>query len=129
MCKCTPSIRTPFCGRGECVWLAAKAIEDELRQIGHLAIRQEGVWWKAYYVLSQDETAKNSAAADAPAPIMLGSIRFSAIRDNVARRREFITCMRGIIDDLMIGLFGTPGYWPRPMPEPTDEQPPRNKMS
>ena len=20
MCKCTPNIRTPYCGRGECVW-------------------------------------------------------------------------------------------------------------
>ena len=20
MCKCTPEIRTPFCGRGDCLW-------------------------------------------------------------------------------------------------------------
>lgn len=24
MCQCTPNIRTPFCGRGTCVWPDAK---------------------------------------------------------------------------------------------------------
>lgn len=24
MCKCTPNIRTPFCGRGDCVWPGSK---------------------------------------------------------------------------------------------------------
>src|SRR5262245_10446194 len=24
MCQCTPNIRTPYCGRGDCVWPGAK---------------------------------------------------------------------------------------------------------
>lgn len=24
MCKCTPAIRTPYCGKGECVWPGSK---------------------------------------------------------------------------------------------------------
>ena len=24
MCKCTPNLRTPFCGKGDCVWPRAK---------------------------------------------------------------------------------------------------------
>lgn len=28
MCKCTPSIRTPYCGKGDCVWPEDKATNN-----------------------------------------------------------------------------------------------------
>ena len=29
MCKCTPGIKTPFCGRGDCVWPRNKKTENQ----------------------------------------------------------------------------------------------------
>lgn len=102
---------------------------NKMKQIGRIAIRQEGLWWNAYYRLPHEEETKNGADAEDAAPILLGSIRFSAIRDNVGRRQAFIKIMREIVDDLLEELFGTRAHWPGPTPAPNEDKPPRDKMN
>lgn len=49
MCKCTPEIRTPFCGKGDCVWpfptnlsleqinRAMSSLTDSVNELGRLS--------------------------------------------------------------------------------------------
>ena len=39
MCKCTPEIRTPFCGRGDCVWPGTHKEGERKTEIDHAELR------------------------------------------------------------------------------------------
>lgn len=58
MCKCTPSIRTPFCGKGECVWPGSKPpgardvepVHHPVQDDGRIRDMPEDVVMRAYEV-------------------------------------------------------------------------------
>ncbi len=76
-------------------------MSEELKQVGRLAMRQEGGNWVAYYALT--ETMKDA--------IFLGSIRMNAILNNKKRKRIFMDIMRDIIADILEKETGTRPTW------------------
>lgn len=83
-----------------------------MKQIGRLAMREEGEVWKAYY--AEAETMKDA--------VFLGSIRMGAIRGNEARKEAFMLLMRGLVADLLEGVTGTRPSWTEPQPAPDTDR-------
>lgn len=55
MCKCTPTIRTPFCGRGDCQWPEQKPEGARIAQVDRISnLIGE---WDAKVPASEDATA------------------------------------------------------------------------
>ena len=81
MCKCTPEIRTPFCGRGDCLppgyanlgeWLGISSDEAEaaaqanLDRVWAQAVRQRMEWNKTDPMQAALNWAHNYAAKAQP---------------------------------------------------------------
>lgn len=52
MCKCTPAIRTPFCGKGDCQWPDKKK-DIEYDEKGFLLGTMFGILWSERLVIAQ----------------------------------------------------------------------------
>lgn len=82
------------------------------KQIGRLAMRQEGQNWNAYYALPDNMTAA----------IFLGSIRMGAINDNPERKQAFMQMMREIVSDIIEVEIGIRPTWGGPTTAPEHER-------
>lgn len=78
------------------------------QQVGRLALREEGLWWKAYY-------AKQDTMQDA---LLLGQIQLNIVANDTknsrARKREFIMLMQAAVTDIIEDIIGTRPTWPEP---------------
>lgn len=74
---------------------------NDMKQIGRLALRQEGLNWNAYYALP-DSMAE---------PIFLGSIRIGAVIDNPTRKLAFMGMMRDLVSDILEAEVGIRPIW------------------
>lgn len=74
---------------------------DELVQMGRVAFRTEGNMWNAYYALP--DTMEGAT--------YLGSIAMAAIRNNRARKEEFIQMMRSIVGEIIEQRIGQKPTW------------------
>ena len=72
-----------------------------IKQIGRLAMRQEGGLWNAYYALpdSMDD------------PIHLGSIKMGAVVGNPDRKKLFMDMMRDVVSDIIQKETGVRPEW------------------
>lgn len=75
-------------------------MSDEIKQIGRLALRQEGNFWKAYYALP--DTMDD--------PVLLGSITMKA-HEHQERREAFVDLMREVVGDLLEEQIGERPTW------------------
>jgi hypothetical protein len=83
------------------------------KQIGRLAMRQEGGNWTAYYALPD-------TMADA---VFLGSIRLAAVTGNPERKQAFMDMMRDLVSDIIEEKTGVRPIWPNePQPAPEHER-------
>lgn len=82
------------------------------KQIGRLAMRQEGQNWNAYYALP-------STMDDA---VFLGSIRLKAVTGNDERKAAFIEMMRGVVSDIIEQETGVRPGWAQPYAAPEHER-------
>lgn len=85
---------------------------NELRQIGRLAMRLEGDNWVAYYALPD-------TMAD---PIFLGSISHGAVAQNPDRKQAFMIMMRDIVSDIIETETGVRPIWDEPILAPEHER-------
>lgn len=87
--------------------------QDKGPQIGRLAMRVEGNYWNAYYVLSTDSLK---------GAILLGSISMNAIETNPQRRDEFMALMREVVGDMIEAITGVRPLWGGAKPAPEHER-------
>jgi hypothetical protein len=73
------------------------------KQIGRLALREEGDNWVAYYAMP--DTMKDA--------ILLGSIR-TAIVGEEKHKQAFMALMREIVSDIIEETMGVRPIWPDP---------------
>lgn len=71
------------------------------KQIGRLAMRQEGDNWCAYYALPD-----NMEEA-----IFLGSIKMNAVTGNRERKESFMDMMRDVVSDIIKNETGIRPEW------------------
>lgn len=72
-----------------------------LREMGRLALRDEGEFWVAYY-------AKPNTMDGA---IKLGSIRLHLIKENEELRSEFMTMMKNTVSASIETITGKSAIW------------------
>lgn len=85
------------------------------QQVGRLALRQEGTWWKAYYAMPG--TMKGA--------LLLGTIRRKHVEGGVhsERGRQFMNFMQQCVSDIIEETFGQRPSWPEgPQPAPENER-------
>ena len=82
------------------------------KDLGRLALREEGENWVAYYALE-------GTMVDA---IMLGSIRMGIVLAREEHRQAFIDLMTSIVADLIEDLTGKDVEWQEPRPAPERER-------
>jgi hypothetical protein len=87
-------------------------MNQQLAQIGHLAMRHEGENWNAYYALP--DSMKD--------PIFLGSIRMGAVVGNPERKQAFMHMMRDIVSDVIEEKTGIRPTWGGPERAPEHER-------
>lgn len=87
-------------------------MDANMRQIGRLAMREEGTLWVAYYA-----TADTMDGA-----LFLGSIRMAGVIDSPARRERFMGMMRDMISDILRAQLGTEPAWSETRPAPEHER-------
>lgn len=87
---------------------------DKLQQIGHLAFREEGENWNAYYALT--DTMDGA--------LLLGSIRMAIIIDHPNRRATFMGLMREAVADIIEEKAGVRPTWKEPKAAPFWEKRP-----
>ena len=85
---------------------------ETMQQIGRLAMRQEGEYWKAYYAMPGSMKRK----------IFLGSIRMTAIVQNENRKQAFMDMMRSIVSDIIKDMMGARPTWRGPETAPEHER-------
>ena len=66
--------------------------KKEKKEMGRLAMRQEGNLWVAYY--AAPDTMKDA--------IFLGSIQMAAVTDNPGRKHRFMGLMQDFLGDLLL---------------------------
>lgn len=87
-------------------------MKSDKQQIGRLALRHEGAWWKAYYALPDSMECA----------ILLGSIRIQFV-GTPARKDAFMALMREVVTDILEEETGTRPTWPEgPQPAPESER-------
>jgi len=87
-------------------------VNDQLAQLGRLALRHEGENWVAYYALPDSMED----------PIFLGSIRMGAIVDNEERKQAFMDMMCDIVSDIIEETTGHRPTWGGPKSAPEHER-------
>jgi hypothetical protein len=85
---------------------------SDIKQVGRLAMREEGDNWVAYYAMPD-------RMSDA---IFLGSIRMGAVRSNPERKQAFMDMMRDIVADIMEEQLGVRPTWGGPETAPEHER-------
>jgi hypothetical protein len=83
-----------------------------MKEMGRLALREEGKQWNAYYALP--DTMEGA--------IFLGSIAMRFVIDNPKRKQAFMKLMQDSIGDVIKELMGQRVYWPEPQPAPDHER-------
>lgn len=85
--------------------------DNPMRQVGRLALREEGTNWVAYYALT--DTLEGA--------IFLGSIamRFVQVEE---QKKRFMDLMRDCLSDLMEEKFGVRPKWGGPQRAPESER-------
>lgn len=87
-------------------------MNNDLQQVGRLALRHEGDFWNAYYaVVGTMEGA-----------ILLGSIRMAAVANSASRKRAFMDLMRGIVTEIIEQTTGLRPTWGGPDRAPEHER-------
>jgi hypothetical protein len=86
-------------------------IPKDHKQVGRLALRQEGGNWVAYYALQG--TMQNA--------LFLGSIRMTSAQ-NPKRKAAFMALMREIVGDLIEDATGIRPVWGGPTTAPEHER-------
>jgi len=86
--------------------------ENQMQQIGRLAMRHEGDNWVAYYALPDSMQD----------PVYLGSIRMGAITTHPERKQAFMDMMRDIVSDIIEEETGTRPIWGGPTAAPEHER-------
>ena len=82
-------------------------------QIGRLAFREEGEWWKAYYAMPHTMDRA----------ILIGQIGMKFVSNTKQareRKREFMLLMQAVFSDLAEEVLGARPSWPEP-PQPAPE--------
>lgn len=87
-------------------------MNENLAQVGRLALRHEGDLWNAYYALP-DTMEK---------PIFLGSIRMGAVTTSPARKQAFMDLMRDVVSDIIEQTTGIRPTWGGPRTAPEHER-------
>ena len=87
-------------------------MNDNMQQIGRLAMRHEGQNWNAYYALPDSMVE----------PIFLGSIHMGAIVENTERKEAFMLMMRDIVSDIIEAETGIRPTWGGPTAAPEHER-------
>ena len=87
-------------------------MNDNMQQIGRLAMRHEGQNWNAYYALPDSMED----------PIFLGSIHMGAIAENPERKEAFMMMMRDIVSDIIEDETGVRPTWGGPTAAPEHER-------
>lgn len=82
------------------------------KEMGRLAMRQEGHQWNAYYALP--DTMQDA--------VFLGSIPLAAIHGNEARRKAFLNMMQGVVSDIIADRIGYAPDWTEPRQAPDHER-------
>jgi hypothetical protein len=85
---------------------------EKYKQIGRLALRQEGGTWRAYF-------AKTESMLDA---IPLGSIRMNLVTGKKDRRKAFMDLMRECVADMIQEQTGTRPEWGGELEAPEHER-------
>ena len=75
-----------------------------MKQMGRLALREEGLMWNAYYALP--DTMKDA--------VYLGSIAMVAVRDNKDHKQRFMDLMKSVVSDIIREKIGVAPEWPHP---------------
>ena len=83
-----------------------------MKQVGRLAMRQEGDRWVAYYALP-------NTMDDA---IFLGAIALKAVDGEPARREAFLDLMRDLVADIIEDATGVRPTWGGEEPAPAHER-------
>lgn len=82
-------------------------------QVGRLAMRVEGDWWKAYYALP--DTMQGA--------LLLGQIHMGAVTRSLDRKHEFMELMQAVVSDFIAQGTGERPSWPEaPIPAPEHER-------
>lgn len=66
-------------------------MDDQPTQVGRLAFRIEGVWWRAYF--AKPDTMDGA--------IMLGCIHMLCVKDNPETKESFMEAMKLAVADLL----------------------------
>lgn len=86
-------------------------MNDNLQQIGRLALRVEGDNWNAYYAMP----------GTMDGAVLLGSIRM-AIARHPDRKKQFMALMRDAVADLIEKTSGARPEWNEPRRAPERER-------
>lgn len=82
------------------------------KEIGRLALRQEGEYWNAYYALM--ETMDGA--------ILLGSIKMSLVTENGARQLLFMGMMQEVVAEIVQRATGSEVDFLEPQTAPQHEK-------
>lgn len=82
-----------------------------MADVGRLALRQEGLWWHAYYAFPETMVDAN----------LLGSIRLTAVA-NPERKAAFMQLMQDVVSDLIEDAAGARPNWDDPHRAPEHER-------
>lgn len=87
--------------------------EEKLMPAGRLAMRVEGLWWRAYY-------AKNETMNGA---LLLGCIHMRCVEKSPELKTAFMDVMRDAVSILLKDVSGVDSVWPNdPQPAPEHER-------
>lgn len=85
----------------------------KLEQIGRLAMRHEGIFWNAYYMMP--DTMEGA--------VLLGSIAMHFVEGRQDRKDAFMNLMKEAVSDIIEDKTGTRPVWPnQPQPAPEHER-------
>ncbi len=85
---------------------------SDLKQMGRLALRVEGAYWRAYFALP--DTMEGA--------IEVGGIAMAAITNNPTRKQAFMDMMREFVGEILAERLGQTPQWNDPVNAPEHER-------
>jgi hypothetical protein len=82
-------------------------------EIGRLALRREGNWWRAFWAKSQ--TSMDDV-------VQLGQIKMSLVEGRPEVKEAFMACMKLAFDGMVEEMTGQKPTWSDPRPGPESER-------